>query len=133
MKGCCFAGFVVIALCTGTARAQEADENPPAVPPVSLGELQPTPEMWFYQEALRRYDNPKYAVRERAAASAQQRQNRLAAQRWFGISKARPNANSTPLTSRYSAGWAGNGWNYNEWRGTGGGVIAIRPGNFGRY
>jgi hypothetical protein len=57
---------------------------------VSPGELKATPEMWFYEQEMRRHDDPKAAVRERAEFRADQRQNRLETMKWYGFSNARP-------------------------------------------
>ena len=45
---------------------------------VSPGELKSTPEMWFYDQALRQYKDPKTAVRAKADFRDEQRQRRLA-------------------------------------------------------
>ncbi len=74
-----------------------------------------TPEMWFYLEDYRRYKNPKEAVRRKAAAASQQRQNRLAAQKWYGVSNSRPSVNAIPFYSSYSPSWFGGGWNPYGW------------------
>lgn len=44
-------------------------------------------------------------IHEKAQARAQQRQARLAALNWYGMSNSRPQAASTPFTSRYSPVW----------------------------
>ena len=66
---------------------------------ISPGEVSPTPEMWLYQQQLRQYQDPKMAVRRRAEFRADQRQQRLAAQRWAGYSPSRPPAVSDPFNS----------------------------------
>lgn len=78
-----------------------------------------TPEMWFYLEEYRRYKNPKESVRRKAQFASQQRQNRLAAQRWFGISNSRPVANPIPYYASYSPSWVGSSWNPYAWSGGG--------------
>jgi hypothetical protein len=76
---------------------------------ISVGEIAPTQEMWFYQQELKRHQDPKQAIRRRAEYRAAQRERRLASQEWFGISPLRPNANHTPsMGGMYSPGWAGN-------------------------
>ena len=84
-----------------------AAENPPArsqpvspiVPPseiktpitsISPGEIKATPEMWFYEQYMRQYQDPKMAVRANAEFKADQRQRRLAAMHWFGFRTAGP-------------------------------------------
>src|SRR4051794_40932465 len=70
---------------------------------ISLGDVSPTPEMWFYAQERQRYDDPKAAVRRNAEFDAAQRQARLAARRWFGYSNARPIADPIPMMGDYSA------------------------------
>ncbi len=84
-----------------------------------------TPEMWFYMQEYRRYSSPKEAVRRKAEMRAQQRQNRLASQRWFGVSNLRPTANPIPYYGTYSPSWGGNGWNSYHWVGQSGGPAVI--------
>ncbi len=90
---------VVIAWQVGVARGQkpEADaakyaKSEPRT--TSLGDLKPTTEMWFYEQAMRQYEDPKAAVRRNAEGQAEQRQRRLAAMQWFGLSNARPRCSS---------------------------------------
>ena len=85
--------------------------------PISLGQLTPTPEMWFYDQAMRRRSDPHVLVQEKASYDAAQRQRRLATQRWFGISNARPSANVTPLMGNYSPSWVSNTANPMQWSG----------------
>ncbi len=57
------------------------------------------------------YPQPTYRpnslaiVQEKAQARAAQRQARLASLSWYGMSNSRPQAASTPFTSRYSPVW----------------------------
>ena len=82
---------------------------------------QMTPEMWFYQEEMRRHDDPKMAVRRKAEFRAAQRQRRIAAMEWYGFSNMRPIANPTPFTGGvYSPGWISNNNRHPmEWSGGG--------------
>ncbi|MCE5302698.1 MAG: hypothetical protein LLF97_06255 [Planctomycetaceae bacterium] len=86
---------------------------------VAAGELKATPEMWFYDQAMRRYNDPKFAVRENAAARAMQRERRLEARQWFGLSNSRPIASSDPFNGEaYSPHWvAGPGYYPSRWNG----------------
>ncbi len=75
-----------------------------------------TPEMWFYQQQIARHDDPRMAVRRKAEFRAQQRQQRIAARKWYGFSNSRPTANATPWSSMYSPAWTASagrpfGWN----------------------
>jgi hypothetical protein len=64
-----------------------------------------TPEMWFYEQERARQESPKFAVRRKAELRSTQRQQRLAAMKWYGISNTRPTANPTPLFSTYAPTW----------------------------
>jgi hypothetical protein len=83
-------------------------------------EVTATPEMWFYDQERRRYDDPNAMARRRAEEQANQRQARLAAQRWFGISNSRPRAGTDPNNGSFAPRWVGNGQLPNEWVGTSG-------------
>ncbi len=82
-----------------------------------------TPEMWFYQQEYRRYKSPQEAVRRKAEFRANQRSNRLAAQRWFGFSNLRPTANPVPYYGSYSPSWVGNFSDPYAWSGHGGPLV----------
>lgn len=83
----------------GQTPGDEAEVPPPAVH---------NPEHSHYQQQLLRQDDPWTAVRRKAEFNAAQRQQRLAAQKWFGFSNARPTVNATPWGVSYSATWASN-------------------------
>jgi len=87
--------------------------------------LNPTSEMWFYAQELQRYDDPKLSVRRKAEGRAKSRRNRLAAMRWFGLSKARPEANPTPWFGTYLPVWRGNHSDPYRWHGIGNGMITV--------
>jgi hypothetical protein len=97
-----------------TSTARIVDDPTPSM-------AQMTPEMWFYQEEMRRYDDPKLAVRRKAEFRAAQRQRRIAAMDWYGFSNLRPTANPTPFTGGvYSPGWISNNNRHPmEWSGGG--------------
>ena len=87
---------------------------------ISPGEVSATPEMWFYQQYMRQYEDPKAAVRHNAEFRAEQRANRLAAMQWFGFSNARPRASSDPWHGDYSPMWTANNAYYpSRWIGSG--------------
>ena len=75
---------------------------------VSPGELKVTPEMWFYDQQLRQYQDPKMAVRQKAEFHAQQRLHRIESMKWFGFSNSRPAACSDPVHGDYSPHWTSN-------------------------
>jgi hypothetical protein len=78
-----------------------------------------TPEMWLYQQEMRRYNDPLQAVRQNASIRANQRRSRLAAQQWFGFSNSRPQASPVPFMDMYSPTWVSNSWNPYGWIGSG--------------
>ena len=85
---------------------------------VSPSELKATPEMWFYDQAMRQYKDPAAAVRANADFRAQQRQRRIESMKWFGLSNSRPRANSDPYHGDYSPGWvACPGYYPSRWSG----------------
>lgn len=70
------------------------------------GSMPITPEMWFYEQQLREYLNPKLAVRRNAEFRSNQRRHRLASMRWFGFSGARPRSETDPWNGGgYGASW----------------------------
>jgi hypothetical protein len=85
--------------------------------------------MWFYMQEYRRYKSPQEAVRRKAEQRAAQRQNRLAAQRWFGYSNLRPTANPIPYMGTYSPSWTGNSWNPAAWSGVGSPYVTYHVAN----
>jgi hypothetical protein len=84
---------------------------------ISTGELQPTTQMWFYEQELQRYNDPKLAVRRKAEFRAAQRESRLAALAWFGLSNSRPVASPTPVMGTYSPSWSSNYIDPYRWMG----------------
>jgi hypothetical protein len=112
------AGVVAADTPTASRGSQEASDVTVELP--SSGTV--TPEMWFYLQEYQRHKNPKEALRRKAEARSQQRQNRLAAQRWFGISNLRPMANPVPYYATYSPTWVGSSWNPYAWSGYGSGA-----------
>ena len=112
-------------------RAAKSEKDAPPDPEFSLGQMTPTPEMWFYEQAWRRYRDPKMAVRRRAEFEADQRQARLAAQRWFGYSNSRPTVSPTPFTGNYSPAWTSNSPYSTQWRGVSGTTVIV-PGQANR-
>lgn len=87
---------------------------------ISPGELKATPEMWFYEQYMRQYQDPKMAVRANAEYRAIQRQHRLASMQWFGFSNSRPQATGDPQNTDYSPKWTSNNATYPyRWSGVG--------------
>jgi hypothetical protein len=95
---------------------------------LSPGEVQATPEMWFYEQAMREYLDPALAVRREAEARAQERHRRIESMRWFGMSNARPRAAVDPIHGDYSPYWTSNNTFYPyRWVGAGVPWIVVRP------
>lgn len=85
---------------------------------ISPGQLSATPEMWFYQQAMRRYQDPRWVVRQKAEFRSAERARRLAALKWFGYSNSRPLAGGDPLHGSYGPYWAsGNIYQPFRWSG----------------
>ncbi|MFZ5828693.1 MAG: hypothetical protein ACOY3P_01330 [Planctomycetota bacterium] len=95
---------------------------------VSPGEVSATPEMWFYEQSLQQYLDPKLAVRRKAEKVTAQRQARLAAMKWFGYSNSRPRAGCDPVHGDYSPGWSSNNYWYPfQWNGVSGYPVLVVP------
>jgi hypothetical protein len=125
-----FLSLAAAAMLTASSSAQERDSrdlrrDDPA--PVAGQAVSPTPEMWFYEQERTRYEDPKAAVRRKAEFRSAQRQNRLAACKWFGMSNSRPTASPTPVTGTYSPVWASNTPDPYRWSGVGGASMVLRP------
>jgi hypothetical protein len=84
--------------------------------PLSLGALQPTTEMWFYEQMRQDYNNPALQVRRNSERAAAERKARLASMEWYGMSNSRPMAYTTPHMYHYSPTWTGG---RREWSWTG--------------
>ncbi len=129
MRTLVLAMSIVSVLATAQLFAQQPPDGRGAAATTSVdglpGTVQATPQMWFYVQEMRRYDDPKTAVRRKAEFRAAQRRNRLAALKWFGYSNARPQANPTPWTYVYSPTWIGNTGNPYNWAGGMGTAFAV--------
>ncbi len=111
MKRLLFASAVIVLSTATVAQAQRPVAGPTELQfrsSVSPGIVTPTPEMWFYEQELRRYEDPKVALRRRAELRAQQRDHRIAAREWYGLSKSRPQAGVDPFHGTYLPGWTSN-------------------------
>lgn len=139
MKRLTFALSTLFLLSAIPAMAQQRVPPPPrpakqpaAKAPLTLGispgEVTATPEMWFYQQELQQYQDPKLAVRKKAEFRADQRLRRMAALKWFGFSNQRPKAGTDPYDSDYSPSWTGNNNNYPfRWYGLGAPQVTVYP------
>jgi hypothetical protein len=125
---------------TATTTAPSTAVAPPSVTQpttiyTSTDELKATPEMWFYERTLKESKDPKNIVRAKAMFDSQQRANRLAAMRWFGLSNSRPRVSPDPVNV-YPPAWSSNmPLQGNRWQATGGQpyyvarpeIIEVRP------
>ena len=129
MKWLCIALAVGLLLIAVPASGQNPPGNNLSLgDTISLGEVTPTPEMWFYQQYHQQYQDPKMAVRLKAEERSAQRRARIEAQRWFGFSKARPKAGTDCVHGDYSPGWTSGHANYPfRWTGYGVAAVVVRP------
>jgi hypothetical protein len=95
----------------------------------SVGTLAPTPEMWFYEQERARHDDVRQSIRRRAEQRGQERQARLASQKWYGISNSRPTVSPTPWFNGYSDRWGSNTYDPMRWRMPAVPLIVSRPGS----
>jgi hypothetical protein len=121
MKRFAIALAFLLLLTAGFARAEKPGAAGSGLQTtISPGELKATPEMWFYEQSLRQYKDPKMAVRAKAEVYAHQRLQRLESMKWFGLSNSRPRANSDPYHGDYSPQWTANpGYYPSRWSGMG--------------
>ncbi len=95
---------------------------------LSPGELSATPEMWFYEQALRQYQDPKTVVRQKAEFRVAERQRRLTSMKWYGMSNARPRLGTDPVHGDFAPVWtSGNYYRPNQWSLSGFGTVVVRP------
>jgi hypothetical protein len=111
------------------ALAEKPDTSSPRPPSsISIGQVSPTPEMWFYEQYMLNYENPQMAVRERAHFQAMQRESRIASRQWYGFSNARPRAGADPIHGDYGPSWtSGNGYHPLRWRAAPAATVILRP------
>ena len=115
------------------ALAQEKSSTDSKVVPnvaLSSGQVAPTPEMWFYEQQLREYLDPKMSIRRVVEQRSAERRAPLAAMRWYGYSNLRPTASPDPYNGDYSPGWGGNNSLYpSRWSGYGPSWVVQQPAN----
>jgi hypothetical protein len=100
----------------GTLDLRRDEQRSSDVASPNLSGLSPTPEMWFYEQERARYENPKMAVRRKAELRGQQRADRLAALKWYGIDNSRPTVSGTPWFGSYGPYWGSNTFDPLRWR-----------------
>jgi hypothetical protein len=114
MKGLSLACSVSVLLAASAVHAQQLGRvEQPA--PAATASGATTPDMWYYEQAQREYNNPKLAVRHKAEVEAALRQQRIAARDWYGVSNSRPIANPTPSHGTYSPRFISNSRNPFLW------------------
>lgn len=128
MKRFLFPASLLLVAAIGPFAAAQQPANPVGA------NQQPTlsPEMWYYQQQLERFDDPKVAVRRNAEFQAQQRMARIEAMKWYGFSNARPSVSPTPFTSMYSAAWQSNAHRPYAWYAAGRPTIVITGRGYGQ-
>ncbi|HEX4143846.1 MAG TPA: hypothetical protein VHY91_09960 [Pirellulales bacterium] len=123
---------LALALLAGRGQAQQpapqkTDLRRDSSSPSTTSQTAATPEMWLYQQERDRYEDPRLAVRRKAELRAAQRNDRLAAMKWFGQSNSRPLVSATPHTDTYGAGWVSDSPNPYQWRGGSSPSVVVRP------
>jgi len=125
------ATLVALAIALAMAVSAAAYEPVKTQVKTSPGEVTATPDMWFYQQYMQEYLDPKLAVRRNAEIRADQRLRRVESMRWFGLSNERPQASADPQHGDYSPGWVSNNtWYPERWTGMGRPWIVIEPGSY---
>ena len=94
----------------------------------SPGMLPPTPQMWFYEQEMRRLHEPSEMIYARARERASQRTRRIAAMDWYGYSNSRPTASNNNMIGPYSPRWVGNTYNAFSFRPSTSGYLVLRAG-----
>src|SRR5439155_15239195 len=62
-------------------------------------------QSWNREQKVHNKLDARAIVQQKALVRAEQRQERMASMSWYGMSNSRPNAATTPFTSRYSSVW----------------------------
>lgn len=62
-------------------------------------------QSWNREQRINRKIGVLAIIQQKAQVRAEQRQDRMASMSWYGMSNSRPNAATTPFTSRYSSVW----------------------------
>ncbi len=115
-----FAALLFLAFvrpCSAQESPYAAGRDLPATVQTPMATVTQTPEMWFYEQERMRDDDPKMAIRRRAELKGQQRAERLASQKWYGINNSRPMVATMPtLGGTYSPYWGSNTYNQFRWK-----------------
>ncbi len=121
MKRLAIASALALILLPASVRAERPLTPAPSLSTaVSTSELKATPEMWFYDQAMRQYKDPKAVVRANAEYRNEQRMRRIESLKWFGLSNSRPVVSSDPFNGDYAPRWVSNpGYYPYRWNGVG--------------
>ena len=97
------------------AAAQDADQTSHLTQPTwqtakaetwQTAKAEQTGETWAYRHVPDYPDDRAAAIRRRAEFRSQQRALRIAAQKWYGVSKSRPSVSTTMWWGPYPAAWS---------------------------
>jgi len=125
MKRFALALSLSLSFCATAAMAQQPGTDPPLP---ELGEASPsTPEVWLYEQMVKRYDDPQFMVRKKAEFRATQRMTRIASRQWYGYSNLRPRSDPKPMS-----GWTATSWDRRtripyQWSGYGYPTVILAP------
>ena len=115
--------FLAASISTSATAADNRDQK--ATVSISPGQLSATPEMWFYEQSLQRYQDPMTGVRDKAEFRSAQRLRRIAALRWYGMSNSRPNLGVDTIHGDGGPHWTSGNINApSQWNGSVGIVAA---------
>ena len=120
------------ALLAAGAWAQEKQGSTARIvePAVSWGQMTPTPSMWYYEQQMKHYMDPKMMARRKAEFRARQRYLRLASRRWFGISLMRPRWSSMPWSQLLAPHWVSHPAHPFAWPGSTQTTIVVQPSGY---
>ncbi len=132
MRRCLLASALLVSFAAGTAQAQNpvlrrAPEINQSTLSIPAAQTPANLDLWFYQQQWKNQQDPKQAIRRRAERRAHQRENRLAALKWYGCSNTRPMASHTPFTHTYSPRWTGPTGDPFRWQGSVQQTIVVPP------
>ena len=123
---CLYLPFTLALVLVDNARSEDTYQLTDALA-TTPGISTTTPEMWFYMQELKRYEDPHLTVRRNAESRAFQRRIRLTTLKWLGFSNMRPRAQHTPWCGAFSPAWAGNHAGPYRWSAVGPTTVVIHP------
>ena len=95
---------------------------------ISPGEVTATPDMWFYEQSLRQYNDPRWLIRQKAEFRTAERMRRMAALRAYGFSNSRPMAGVDPIHGDYGPYWtSGNIYQPFRWYAGRSATVVVTP------